>query len=396
MSCAVYLHLPFCIRRCRYCDFFSTAGMRDQIPAYLAALESEIRLVGTAGGQPKAVSVYFGGGTPSLLRPQQVSGILGTIRQSFIVPDGIEITLEANPGTAERARWSGYRKAGVNRLSLGMQSADDTELRLLGRVHTFAETIQSCKDARRAGMENISLDLIFGLPGQTTAVWERTLHHALELAPEHLSLYALTLERGNELAREIRRGALPAPDEYAAADMYELAEEQLAAAGYSQYEISNWARGAGSGKPDPFPQYASRHNLQYWLNLPYLGFGAGAHGCAGGRRIANIRSVEKYTARMRSGRIRRFPLGPANTSNQVRSREEEIRETMWLGLRLTERGVVRTEFRERFGEDFSSRFRDEIEELKSTRLLEWAEDGERLRLTKRGRLLGNQVFLKFV
>lgn len=391
----VYLHIPFCLQRCRYCDFFSTEGKWKLIPAYVAALIMEVRIAGRAGARPPVGSVYFGGGTPSLLAPAQLEEILGELRRSFALAGDVEITLEANPKTTDREQLAGYRAAGVNRLSLGIQSADDAELRMLGRIHQFADTSQVYDDARRAGLENINLDLIFGLPGQTPAGWSHTLDRALTLAPEHISIYSLTLEPGTELARQVRCGALPEPEEDAAADMYELAGEKLAAAGFRQYEISNWARDGGRAG-GVFPRFACRHNLQYWRNLPYIGLGAGAHGCAGGRRYANIRSVEKYIARMRSPRDRRFPMTAAATINRIRSREDEIRETMWLGLRLTDAGVSRAEFRGRFDEDYCDRFRKEIDESVAEGLLEWVQERDRLRLTERGRLLGNRVFARFV
>jgi oxygen-independent coproporphyrinogen-3 oxidase len=393
---AMYLHIPFCDRRCRYCDFFSTAGMHRHLPAYVSALAREVRFVGQTGDTPRIVSVYFGGGTPSLLSPAQVERILHAAGGSYAMPDTGEITLEVNPGTVDRGKLAGYHAAGINRLSLGMQSADESELHLLGRIHSDAETGRAYDDARRAGFDNISLDLIFGLPGQSPAAWRKTLRRAADLAPEHLSLYALTLERGTELARKVRKGALPSPDEDRSADMYELAEEQLAAAGYRHYEISSWARDGAPAGDGRFPKFASRHNLQYWLNLPYLGLGAGAHGCADGRRYANIRSVGQYIARMRCDSTRRFPLTPAATRSRIRSREEEMHETMWLGLRLTEAGVDRPDFQARFGEDLQHLFGQQIEESIADGLLEWSPNGACLRLTGRGRLLGNRVFSKFV
>ncbi len=403
----LYLHIPFCLRRCGYCDFFSTEGKRRWIPGYARALIREIELTGMAGKNPPAGSVFFGGGTPSLMHPKMISTILGQIRDSFrLVPDA-EITLEANPGTLDRGRLEGFRDAGVNRLSLGVQSMEDEELRLLGRIHTSADSRRTLAEARRAGWTDISLDLIYGLPGQTAGAWERTLDRALELAPEHLSLYALTLERGTNLARAVRRGALPAQDEDAAAEMYERAESKLDAAGYRHYEISNWARDLAAGeelapqagcevRKARFPKYACRHNLRYWLNLPYLGFGAGAHGCAAGRRYANIRSVEKFIERMREGRHRRFPLTPAAARSMLRTREQELRETMWLGLRLTEAGVVREDFRRTFGEDYYDRFRKEIDSALKDNLLSWVDGQKAVRLTAQGRLLGNRVFRLFV
>jgi len=403
-SVGLYLHFPFCLRRCKYCDFFSTEGMRKRIPAYSRALIREIEATGGAGGSPSVDSVFFGGGTPSLLDPRQVVALLESIRSSFRLDPHAEITLEANPGTVDDARLKTFREAGINRLSLGVQSADDDELRLLGRIHTFSDADQSAKAAHRAGFTNLSLDLMYGLPGQSMTSWTHTLVCALSLTPEHLSLYALTLERGTELARAVRRGALAAPDTDAAADMYEQAEGLLAAAGYRHYEISNWAQDAeaaanpGRGNPPAtdFPAFACRHNLRYWLIRPYLGFGAGAHGCAAGKRYANIRSVDKYIERMRSGRARRFPLSPAVSRSVLHTREDELREAMWLGLRLTEAGVDRFTYQNRFGEDYYHRFREEIDSSIADGLLEWTRNGDALRLTPRGRLLGNRVFQLFV
>jgi oxygen-independent coproporphyrinogen III oxidase len=403
----IYLHIPFCRRRCAYCDFFSTEGQMRRIAGYVRALTFEIGQIGTDAGRPLGTSVFFGGGTPSLLAPNQAAAVLQAVRKSFRLTPDVEISLEANPGTLDAVRLEGFLEAGINRLSLGIQSLDDAELHLLGRIHTAEDAERTYADARRAGFYNISLDLIFGLPGQTPAAWERTLDRALDLAPEHFSLYALTLERGTPLARAVRRGALPAPDDDAAAEMYECAERKLAAAGYRQYEISNWARDRAAAspaapdagceaRPARFPRYACRHNLRYWLNRPYLGFGAGAHGCAAGKRYANVCSVEKYIARMRAGRARRFPLGPAATRTTKRTRDGEMRETMWLGLRLTEAGVDRESYRRRFEADYGDVFRTEIESAVRDGLLEWGERGEFIRLTERGRLLGNRVFRLFV
>ena len=398
-SYGLYLHIPFCRRRCTYCDFFSTEGKQSLLRAYVQMLAREMVWTGEAGGRPSVGSVYFGGGTPSLLKPEQITALMENIRSSFRLDDDAEITLEANPGTLDGRRVAGYRKAGVNRLSLGVQSMEDDELRLLGRIHTRAEAVQTYQAARRAGWKNISVDLIFGLPGQTVETWERTLNRTLALAPEHLSLYALTLERGTKLARAVRRGELPAPEEDAAAEMYECAEALLAGAGYRHYEISNWARGESAGLaegPSRFPRFACRHNLRYWQNQPYLGFGAGAHGCTAGKRYANIRSVEKYLERMGTGRARRFPLSPAESRSALRALDEEMRETMWLGLRLTEAGVDRERYQNRFQEDYYGRFRKEIDASIADGLLEWTKNGDALRLTTRGRLLGNRVFQLFV
>ncbi|MBN1439187.1 MAG: radical SAM family heme chaperone HemW [Anaerolineales bacterium] len=392
----LYLHLPFCVRRCSYCDFFSTEGQLRRLPAYLRALVSELERIGEAGKRPSAGSVFFGGGTPSLLAPRQAARILHTIRRAFHLNPNAEITLEANPGTLDEGRLAEFRSAGINRLSLGVQSMGEAELRMLGRIHTAADSVRTCADARRAGWTNISLDLMFGLPGQSRADWEGTLRRALALEPEHLSLYALTLERGTALSRAVRRGALPAPDEDRTAEMYELAQELLAEAGYRHYEISNWARDKDKAGGARFPAYACQHNLRYWLNLPYLGFGAGAHGCAAGKRYANVRSIEKYIGRMSAERRPRFPYSPACSIRAARDGEAEMREAMWLGLRLTEAGVDRAEYRGRYGVDYCEKFRVEIESLLGQELVEWAADRGALRLAARARLLGNRVFQAFV
>ena len=403
----LYFHIPFCQRRCGYCDFFSTEGKQKLLPDYMRTLIREVKMIGAAGERPRAGSVFLGGGTPSLIDPRQIANLMQEVRRAFRLSPDAEISLEANPGTVDFDRLALYRKAGINRLSLGVQSADDCELRMLERIHTFSGAERAFHDARRTGFTNVSLDLIYGLPGQTVPMWERTLDRVLSLSPNHLSLYALTLERGTRLARAVRRGGLPAPEEDAAADMYELAEEKLAEAGYRHYEISNWAKD-GDGKTESeingstvagisrFPKFACNHNLRYWLNLPYLGLGAGAHGCAANRRYANVYSVEKYIERMGTGRTRRFPLSPATTRSHIRAREGEIRETMWLGLRLTEAGVDREEYRRRFGEDYYDRFKKEIDSSLTGGLVEWTGEQEALRLTPRGRLLGNRVFQLFV
>ncbi|MGD0174330.1 MAG: radical SAM family heme chaperone HemW [Anaerolineales bacterium] len=403
----LYFHIPFCRRRCGYCDFFSTEGKQKFLPEYMRMLIREVKMIGAAGEKSRAGSVYFGGGTPSLIDPPQIANLIEEIRRSFRLSPDAEISLEANPGTVDCDRLALYRKAGINRLSLGVQSADNCELRMLERIHTFSGAVQAFHEARRAGFTNVSLDLIYGLPGQTVPLWERTLDRALSLSPNHLSLYALTLERGTRLARAVRRGALPAPEEDAAADMYELAEEKLAAAGYRHYEISNWAKdgdmkteyeiiGSTGACKSRFPKFACTHNLRYWLNLPYLGLGAGAHGCAAGRRYANVCSVEKYIERMRTERTRRFPLSPAATRSHIRTRDEDMRETIWLGLRLTEAGVDREEYRRRFGEDYYARFKKEIDSSVTDGLVEWTGEQAALRLSPHGRLLGNRVFQLFV
>jgi oxygen-independent coproporphyrinogen-3 oxidase len=319
-----------------------------------------------------------------------VESILAACRESFEVHPSAEISLEANPGNLSLEQLAGLRRAGVNRLSLGMQSSRPNELDFLDREHDFTDVIRAVAWARQAGFASINLDLIFGLPEQALASWKLSLEDALRLRPDHLSLYGLTLEHGTPLGRWAERGLLPQPDQDSGADMYEWAEQRLADAGNFHYEISNWAQ---SG-------HACRHNLQYWRNLPYLGFGAGAHGYAGGARTANVLAPEAYIQRCSQPPAEtglRFPATPATASLTQIDVQTEIGETMMTGLRLTLEGVEAQAFARRFGKTLEEVFAAPIRRLTGLGLLEWAEqDGRRLRLTARGRLLGNRVFAEFI
>ncbi|MFM8319621.1 MAG: radical SAM family heme chaperone HemW, partial [Chloroflexota bacterium] len=331
LETSVYLHIPFCIHRCGYCDFNTYAGQEALIPRYVEALCSEIHAAARGfarhaaagappGAQPPAGrlavgTIFFGGGTPSLLSAAQMAAILDALRAACEIHPTTEITLEANPGTLSPEHLAGLRQAGFNRISLGVQSANPVELRLLERTHDFPDVIRSVAWARQAGFDNLNLDLIFGLPEQALSSWQRTLERALALQPEHFSLYALTLEHGTPFGRLARRGLLAPPDPDAAAEMYEWAAETLARHGYVQYEISNWALhrhaprldGPGDRQTDPAaaglsptanPAYACRHNLQYWRSLPWLGLGAGAHGFANRRRTVNTLVPQAYIERL--------------------------------------------------------------------------------------------------
>jgi oxygen-independent coproporphyrinogen-3 oxidase len=318
--------------------------------------------------------------------------------EMFSILEGAEITLEANPGTLSLDYLQALRELGINRLSLGMQSANPEELRLLERLHGFEDVIRAVTWARRAGFDNLNLDLIFGLPGQSLESWLQNLELALGLQPEHFSLYALTLEHGTPLAHWVDRGLVPLPDPDLAAEMYEHASERLEAKGYIPYEISNWAIPDHAGQPK-----VCRHNLQYWRNLPYLGLGAGAHGYAAGVRTANLLSPAGYIRRLTEGPAMPtdlpllFPCTPATLTAQPVDRQAEMGETMMMGLRLVREGVSADGFYTRFGQGLDQVYEKEIEELISVGLLEWGGAGQEcLRLTRRGRLLGNQVFMRFV
>ena len=384
---ALYLHIPFCQHRCAYCDFNTYAGKTALIPAYVASLLREIELV-SASRQINAKSIFFGGGTPSLLSSSQLASLMEALRAKYTWTDDLEASLEANPGTLSRDYLQKLRKMGFNRLSFGVQSAHPDDLHLLERIHDFVDVIHAVKWARQAGFDNLSLDLIFGLPEQPLSRWQDTLKYALDLQTEHLSLYALTIEHGTPFGHWAGRGMIPFPDPDLSADMYDWASEFLAENGYIQYEISNWAK----------PGWKSQHNLQYWRNLPYLGFGAGAHGYSVGTRYANTLGIQPYIHRLQKKKKMTFPRSPASVSKEDISPYQAMQETMMLGLRLTQEGVSAEMFRSRFGRSVEDVFSTEIEVLFSLKLLEWADvKNERvLRLTPRARLLGNQVFRRFV
>jgi oxygen-independent coproporphyrinogen III oxidase len=385
---SLYFHIPFCVHRCAYCDFNTYARQESLIPVYVDALCSEIRGVAASAPQRlEAHTIFFGGGTPSLLSSSQFESIIKTTRDSFDLAPDAEISLEANPGTVTLDSLRDLRLLGFNRLSLGVQSTHPDELRQLERIHDTFDVIDAVAWARRAGFDNLNLDLIFGLPEQSLARWQATVKMILGLQPEHLSLYALTVEHGTPFGRWVQRGLLPMPDPDTAADMYEWAGEVLDQAGFEQYEISNWAK----------PGRQCRHNLTYWRNQPYLGFGSGAHGCAGRLRISNVLRIKTYLERLHPDHPvpdTHFPLSPATVHQTRIYRRVEMQETMLTGLRLTREGVSAEDFAVRFGVQVRDVFGREIDELIGLSLLEWT--GPVLRLTKRGRLLGNQVFMRFV
>jgi len=415
---SVYLHIPFCKHRCAYCDFNTYAGQEGLIPAYVDALIREIERVSESASQRIDVhTIFFGGGTPSLLSAPQFDSILQALHSAFALTADAEISIEANPGTLNLEKLENLRKTGINRISLGVQSANTEELRMLERIHDFFTVIQSVADARKAGFDNLNLDLIYGLPEQTLASWKTTLSRTVDLHPEHISAYALTLEHGTPFGKWSSKGLLPIPDPDLAAEMYEYAEEFLEENGYVHYEISNWAK---KGKDEggrmkdekrvhpssfiPHPSFACRHNLQYWHSLPYLAFGAGAHGYVDGYRYSNVLRIKTYIERM-SNELRdtsyEFPLSPAVVNQHRQTLQDDISDYMINNLRLTQVGVAESDFRERFGVGLLDVFGKEIEELIRLGLLESKtsevlKTSEVYRLTKRGRLLGNQVFVKFV
>lgn len=387
---SLYVHIPFCKKRCYYCDFNTVAGNDGQIEAYFVALNQEIvQVAGKYASDNPIHTIYIGGGTPSHVDTALISKLMDMINENFTILPDSEISMEANPGTLSLQKLEAYRKAGINRLSLGVQSADNEELARLGRIHSFEDVIQNVSEARRAGFDNISLDLIFGLPGQTMGSWIHSLEKVTDIGLEHLSLYSLTIEEGTPFGRWVADGSMSVPDDDEMADQYASAQDWLAEHGFEQYEISNWR------KKDEVRDFTSRHNCQYWLNLPYLGLGLGSHSCVGGMRLANSTSLADYIQACMV-----MPMGihetfPACVEVNEIDEFTAMQETMMLGLRLIQQGVSNAEFFQRFGRKIEAVFGTEINDLIRVGLAHWMDD-DRFGLTERGVLLGNQAFIKFV
>jgi oxygen-independent coproporphyrinogen-3 oxidase len=374
---AAYLHIPFCRTKCLYCDFNTYAGKDRQIGEYVAALAQEVaRRAPEAAGQPLR-SVYFGGGTPSLLAAPQVERLLDALRRGAGIAPDAEVTFEANPGTFGAAYLDRLRSLGVNRLSLGIQSLDDETLRRLARTHRAAQALDAVRLARAAGLRSVNVDLIYGLPWQTRASWREHLARALKTAPDHVSLYALMVEAGTPLARLVERGAWAVPDDDAVADMYEAALPVLEHAGFVHYEVSNWAR----------PGHESRHNLVYWRNEAYLGCGAGAHSYVQGRRSWNVRGIDEYVRRLGAH-------AEASAGEERLAAEEQIGETAALALRLRQEGLDFARFRARFGVDPGARWAELLAELAGGGLLE--VDQARARLTDHALLVSSAIAARFL
>ncbi|MCY4474100.1 MAG: radical SAM family heme chaperone HemW [Chloroflexi bacterium] len=387
---ALYVHIPFCLSKCNYCDFNTYEGIEDLMPSFVDALSTEIALWGTRLNRPRVATVFFGGGTPSYLPGESITRLLDCIDRSMQIVSDAEITLEANPDDVDRDKSEVWLKSGFNRISIGIQSFVDPILVALSRRHGSDEAAAAVEAARDAGFANISIDLMFGLPKQSLAVWENTLRRAIELGTEHLSLYGLQVELGTPLYRDVQRGDVRTPGDDLTADMYELAVDLLGDAGYEHYEISNWAK----------PGYRSQHNLAYWLNKPYLGVGPGAHSSMFGKRFANMKSPRRYIETMGeascdddAGAFHIVEGEFAIDFVEVTSQSMAMSETMMLGMRLSE-GVSHKEFRNRFGTPLRFNYGTEIDDLTKAGLIEHS-DGS-IRLTRRGRLLGNNVFERFI
>jgi oxygen-independent coproporphyrinogen-3 oxidase len=378
----VYLHIPFCRSHCSYCDFATGMYQTEVADRYVHLLVREISKWSEVESPSAVDTIYFGGGTPSLLTSAQIERILSTVHDRLEVIDGAEVTIELNPASIATAEDSPelssqklreFRSLGINRASFGAQTFDDRELKQLGRTHSSADIPATFQQLRQAGFENISFDLIAGLPSQTLAGWQRNLDEALKLRPDHLSLYLLDVHEGTPLADQIRTGMRPQPDDDLAAEMYQLMIDEVCAAGYEHYEISNFS----------LPGFESRHNTKYWAGAPYYGFGCSAHSYDGWRRRwANERDVAKY--------VRLIKQEESPVSERTELNEEDARsESIFLGLRLM-RGLDLQSYRSRFGTDLRAEYNSELTRLGEAGLIEI--DDCLVRLTKRGALLSNEVF----
>ena len=373
----LYIHVPFCQKKCHYCAFVSKPPENNELLEYPLLLRRELQFHADEAGPLE--SIYFGGGTPSLLQPEQVARLLAEIADKVLIRKDAEITLEANPGTVDLLSLKAFNDAGVNRISLGVQSFDDNFLTCLGRIHTAEQSRQAFQAARQAGFTSISIDLIHSLPGQSLDQWRTELQQAVALKPEHISIYGLTVEAGTPFARKYPADSPELADEDLSADMLECTDEFLPRYGFEHYEIANYAR----------PGYRSQHNSGYWQRDGYLGLGVAAHSFLRERhgvRFCNPDNLEEYRQGVLSGQLVRV-------EEQRLTEGEAMAEFMFLGLRLAE-GISYRAFEREFGRSLNAVYGTAAADLAKLGLL--ALRGERLALTQRGMLLSNQVFMEFV
>ena len=367
----LYVHIPFCVRKCQYCDFLSGPSDEETKDRYIEALLKEIRAAEHTEDY-EIVSVFIGGGTPSALKAEAIASIMRTLQEKFFFCEDAEVTIEANPGTVDPEKLTIYRNVGINRLSLGLQSTDAEELKLLGRIHSYEEFLKSYEWAREAGFSNINIDLMFAIPGQTGEAWRQHLYQVAELNPEHISAYSLIIEEGTPFAEQ----NLDLPDEDTEYQMYEDTAEILERYGYRQYEISNYAKQG----------YMCRHNAGYWQRREYLGFGLGASSLYRGMRFSNTRRMQEY-------------LKESRNPDQIRKdvtvllRNERIEEFMFLGLRMTE-GISEKKFEENFDVRLMDVYGDILQKYEETGFMEHIET--KWRLTRKGIHVSNHILADFL
>ena len=370
---ALYIHIPFCEKRCIFCDFYTVAGSNNRIPDYIDALKCEIELRAEQKfwQRQKFETIYFGGGTPSLLSSAQISEIIDSCYHHFKFLSNIEITIEIDPSTVTPRQLADYRSGGINRLSIGIQSFDDDELVMLDRSHTSEQALAAAFSARYAGFENISLDFIFALPNQTLARWQKNLEQAMELEPAHISTYNLTVHAGTPLDVAIKKGAIEPLSEEEEREFFNVTIHFLESHGFRHYEVSNFAQRG----------FESRHNLKYWDGNPYLGLGVSAHSFDGKHRSWNVANLQKYLKQLGEQRL-------AEEERETLTREQRIFEYTFLGLRQQE-GIDLKKFTQKFKKPFEEVFDGEITAMIQHGLL--IHDDDHLRLTQEGLFLCDEI-----
>lgn len=379
----LYIHIPFCARKCAYCDFLSFAAPERVWRDYINQLIEEIYGQSACFQDRVVTTIFLGGGTPSILPAELIGQLFAALQECFVIDEKAEITIEANPGTLTMEKLEVYRQSGINRLSLGLQSADDQELRLLGRIHTYDDFLKSYQRARQAGFDNINIDLMSALPGQDVQSWKSTLRKVMMLRPEHISAYSLIIEEGTPFFDRYGDGGdggmmWPAlPDEDTDREMYHMTKDMMAAQGYERYEISNYAR----------PGYECRHNIGYWTGADYLGLGLGASSYISGYRYRNVTDLKEYLS------LKLLEAGAAARDIQELTLNDRMEEFMFLGLRMM-KGISGSEFLERFGQNMWNVYREPLKKLREQKLIEvempW------VRLTELGVDVSNLVFQEFL
>lgn len=384
---SLYIHIPFCSVKCTYCAFNTYVDLESLIPHYIKALNQEIKQLSHQNPHPALHTIFVGGGTPSMIDVKSYALIFQTIHTFFNVTEDAEITIETNPNDLSIDYLRGLREVGFNRISIGMQSATQKILKLFDRRHDLQMVYDAMSYAREAGFDNINLDVIFGSPEETLDDWKLTVSNLMALNPHHISMYGLELKGGTDLRLKVDSGDLPTPDDDLFADMYDFATDAFDVHGYEQYEISNWSK----------PGLQAKHNLQYWRNLPYAGIGAGAHGFAGGYRYSTITLPQRYISSLLEGENSEkldFPLTSAVAKSTKVTPEDDLYETVMMGMRMIREGIDRKLFKTRFGQDFVEMFPDEMRKFQNMGLLHIDEN--RVHLTESGRLLSNSVIRELV
>lgn len=372
----IYIHIPFCVKKCRYCDFNSYKIDIEKKKRYIKALEKEIEIYSKMDNKRKIDTIFLGGGTPSILKPDEIESIFEKLNSSFDISEDAEITMECNPGTLDEEKLNAMKKSGVNRLSIGLQAVQNDILEYIGRIHTFEEFEKTYNLVRKCGFDNVNIDLMYNLPNQREKEWMETLEKVVSLNPEHISAYSLILEEGTELCDMYERGEFTLSGDDTDIKMYRYTIDYLKENGYMQYEISNYAK---TGKE-------CRHNIIYWKCDNYIGLGAGASGYIGNRRYSNIPEVDEYNETVEAGKL---PV----LSEEVLTDEEKFEELVFMGLRMNE-GVLYEDFEKISGIDIRKYRKEIIKRLKKDNLIECDEN--RIKLTQSGREISNKVFLDII